>query len=130
MKVLIIDDDPSFLEISKTFLEVFHNIPSDTVDSAREALNMLEKDSYDVIVSDYDMPVMNGITFLKTIRDKRINIPFILFTGVGEELMHQAKQNGANSFLLKTSDPKTQYLELSKQIWQVVNSNTTVDPNI
>lgn len=126
MKVLIVDDDPSFLEISKTFLEVFHNILSDTVDSAREALDMLEKDSYDVIVSDYDMPVMNGITFLKTLRDKRINIPFILFTGVGEELMYQAKVNGANSFLLKTSDPKSQYSELSKQIQQVVNSNTTM----
>ncbi|MGV8078234.1 MAG: response regulator [Methanosarcina sp.] len=116
MKVLIVDNDPLFLEISKIFLEIFHNIPSDTVDSAREALNMLEKESYDAIVSDYDMPVMNGITFLKTIRDKRINIPFILFTGVGEELMHEAKQNGANSFLLKTSDPKAQYSELSKQI--------------
>ena len=120
MKVLIVDDDPLFLELSKTFLEVFHDIPSDTVDSAREALKMLEKDSYDVIVSDYDMPSMNGITFLRTIRDKRINIPFILFTGVGEELMHQAIQYGANSFILKTSDPKTQYSELSKRIWQVV----------
>ncbi|BBL63258.1 Response regulator receiver [Methanosarcina mazei TMA] len=123
MKVLIVDDDPSFLELSKTFLEIFHDIPSDTVDSAREALNMLEKDSYDVIVSDYDMPVMNGIALLKTIRDKRINIPFILFTGVGEELMHQAMKNGADSFILKTSDPKTQYLELSKQIWKIVNKS-------
>jgi len=129
MKVLIVDDDPSFLEISKTFLEVFHNIDSDTVGSAGEALNMLEKDSYDVIVSDYDMPVMNGIAFLRTIRDKRINIPFILFTGVGEELMHQAIQNGANSFILKTSDPKTQYTELSKQIWKVVNSSAIINPN-
>lgn len=129
MKVLIVDDDPLFLELSKTFLEVFHNIPSDTVDSAREALKMLEKVSYDVIVSDYDMPVMNGITFLRTIRDKRIDIPFILFTGVGEELMHQAIQNGANSFILKTSDPKTQYLELSKQIWQVVNISTAINQN-
>ncbi|AKB18489.1 MULTISPECIES: response regulator [unclassified Methanosarcina] len=123
MKVLIVDDDPSFLELSKTFLEVFHNIPSDTVDSAREALKMLEKDSYDVIVSDYDMPVMNGLTLLKTIRDNKIDIPFILFTGVGEELMYQAMQNGANSFILKTSDPKTQYSELSKRISQVANSN-------
>lgn len=38
MKVLIVDDNPLFLELSKTFLEVFHDIPSDTVDSAREAL--------------------------------------------------------------------------------------------
>jgi CheY-like chemotaxis protein len=128
MKVLLVDDDLSFLELSQTFLEVFYNIPSDTVDSAREALKMLEKNSYDVIVSDYDMPAMNGIMFLRTIRDKRINIPFILFTGVGEELMHQAMQNGADSFILKTSDPKTQYSKLSKQILQVVNNSRTINP--
>ncbi len=56
MKVLLLDDDPLFLELSKTFLEVFHEIKSDIVNSAKEALTKLEKDSYDVIVSDYDIP--------------------------------------------------------------------------
>lgn len=124
MKVLLVDDDPLFLELSKTFLEIFHNIASDTVNSAREALERLENDSYDVVISDYDMPFMDGITLLKTIRDKRINIPFILFTGVGrEELMHQAIENGASSFIEKIGDPKAQYSELSKRIWQVVSSS-------
>ena len=126
MKILLVDDDPLFLELSKTFLEVFHDINSDTVDSAREALQRLEKNSYDVVVSDYDMPLMDGISFLKTIRDKRIDIPFILFTGVGkDELMHQAIENGANSFIQKIGDPKAQYSELSKRIWQAVSSNTS-----
>ena len=99
MKVLLVDDDPLFLELSKTFLEVFHYINSDTVESEGEALEKLEEDSYDVVVSDYDMPFMDGITFLRTIRDKRINIPFILFTGVGkEEIMHRAIENGATFF--------------------------------
>ena len=124
MKVLLVDDDPLFLELSKTFLEVFHDITSDTVDSAREALQRLEKNSYDVVVSDYDMPLMDGITLLKTIRDKRIDTPFILFTGVGrDELMNQAIENGANSFIQKIGDPKAQYSELSKRIWQAVSSN-------
>jgi CheY-like chemotaxis protein len=123
MKVLLVDDDPLFLELSKTFLELFHDITSDTVNSAREALQRLEKDSYDVVVSDYDMPFMDGITLLKTIRDKSIDIPFILFTGVnGEEIMHQAIENGADSFIQKIGDPRTQYSELSKKIWQVVSS--------
>lgn len=125
MKILLVDDDPLFLELSKTFLEVFHDITSDTVNSAREALQRLENYSYDVVVSDYDMPLMDGITFLKTIRDKRIDIPFILFTGVGrDELMHQAIENGADSFIQKIGDPKTQFSELSKRIWQTVSSNT------
>ncbi len=124
MKVLLVDDDPLFLELSKTFLEVFHDIASDTVDSAMEALQRLDNDSYDVVISDYDMPFMDGITFLKAIRDKRINIPFILFTGVDRnELMHQAIENGANSFIEKIGDPRAQYSELSKRIWQVASSS-------
>ncbi len=124
MKVLLVDDDLLFLELSKTFLEVFYDITSDTVNSAKEALQRLENDSYDVLISDYDMPFMDGITFLKAIRDKRINIPFIMFTGVDrEELMHQAIENGANFFIEKIGDPKAQYSELSKMICQLVSSS-------
>ena len=72
------------------------------------------------------MPFMDGITFLKTIRGKRINIPFIMFTGVGrEEIMNQAIENGANSFIQKIGDPKAQYSELSKRIWQVASSSVS-----
>lgn len=125
MKVLLVDDDPVFLELSKTFLEVFHDINSDIVESAGQALEKLEKISYDVVISDYDMPYMDGISFLKTIRNKRINIPFILFTGVGkEEVMSQAIENGADSFVQKRGDPKAQYSELSQRIWQIVESRS------
>jgi DNA-binding NarL/FixJ family response regulator len=123
MKILLVDDDPLFLEMSKTFLEVFHDINSETVESAEKALEKLEEDSYDVVVSDYDMPFMDGITFLKTIRDKKINIPFILFTGVDEkEVCHRAIETGAHSFIQKTGNPKVQYSELSKQIWQITGT--------
>jgi DNA-binding NtrC family response regulator len=123
MKVLLVDDDPTFLELSKTFLEMFHDINSDTVDSAGEAINKLQKDAYDVIVSDYDMPAMDGITFLKSLREKSINTPFILFTGIGnEEVMHRAIENGASSYLQKGGDPKNQYSELSRQIEQIARN--------
>jgi len=126
MKVLLVDDDPLFLELSKTFLEVFHHINSDTVESVGKALEKLEEDSYDVVVSDYDMPFMDGITFLRAIRDKRIDIPFILFTGVGkEEIMHRAIENGVHSFIQKTGNPKAQYSELSERIWQITSSRAT-----
>jgi CheY-like chemotaxis protein len=128
MKVLIVDDDPLFLELSKAFLEIFHNINSDAVGSAGKALEKLEEDSYDVVVSDYDMPIMDGITFLLAIRDKKIDIPFILFTGVEEKgLMHRAIENGAYSFIQKTGDPKSQYSELSKKIWQIADNSATCE---
>ena len=124
MKVLLVDDDPLSLELSKTFLELLHDITSDTVNSAQEALERLENDSYDVVVSDYDMPIMDGITFLKTIRDRSINIPFIMFTGVSkEDVIHKAIENGVDSFIQKIGDPKAQYSELSEKIWQAVSSS-------
>ena len=124
MKVLLVDDDPLFLELSKTFLEVFYDIISDTVESAGKALEKLEVDSYDVVVADYDMPFMDGITLLRTIRDRSINVPFILFTGIEEkEIMHCAIESGAHSFIQKKGDPKAQYSELSKKIWQIVGSS-------
>ncbi|AKB78033.1 Response regulator receiver [Methanosarcina horonobensis HB-1 = JCM 15518] len=125
MKVLLVDDDPVFLELSKTFLEVFHDINSDTVESAGQALEKLDELSYDVVVSDYDMPYMDGISFLRTIRDKRIDIPFILFTGLGkEEVMSRAIENGVDSFVQKRGDPKAQYSELSQQISRIVNNKS------
>ncbi|BBL64197.1 MULTISPECIES: response regulator [Methanosarcina] len=123
MRVLLIDDDPLFLELSKTFLEVFHDIASDAVDSAGEALQKLEKDSYDVVISDYDMPFMNGIAFLKTIRNKNIKTPFILFTGADKDkIICQAMENGVSSYIQKNGDLRALYSELSTQIWQIINS--------
>ena len=123
MKVLIVDDDPLFLELSKTFLEIFHDINSDTVESAGEALEKLSEYSYDAVVADYDMPSMDGITFLMNIRNNRIDIPFIMFTGIDEkEIMHRAIENGAHFFIQKTGDPKAQYLELSKRL-KLLKSN-------
>jgi len=124
MKVLLIDDNPLFLELSKNFLELFYNITSDTADSAGEALQKLEIDSYDVLISDYVMPFMDGITFLRTIRNRSINIPFIMFTGVSkEEIIVEAIESGAISVIQKIGDPKTQYSELAKQIWQIAGSS-------
>ncbi|UWJ23454.1 signal-transducing histidine kinase [Methanosarcina mazei TMA] len=111
------------MELSKTFLEVFHDIASDAVDSAGEALQKLEKDSYDVVISDYDMPFMNGIAFLKTIRNKNIKTPFILFTGADKDkIICQAMENGVSSYIQKNGDLRALYSELSTQIWQIINS--------
>lgn len=100
MRALLVDNDPLSLELSQTFLETFYNIESDVVNSAGEALYKLNKELYDVVVSDYEMPLMDGITFLRIIRNKGISIPFIMFTIIDkEEIMSQAIENGASSVI-------------------------------
>jgi CheY-like chemotaxis protein len=66
--VLYVDDEPVLLDIGKTFLERGGEFRVETIGSAPEALALLRNRAYDAIVSDYEMPGMDGITFLKTVR--------------------------------------------------------------
>ncbi|UEC42624.1 MAG: Multi-sensor signal transduction histidine kinase [Methanothrix sp.] len=119
IRVLMVDDDPAVLEITKVFLERSGDIQVDAVVSALEATERLQDGGYDVIVSDYVMPEMDGISFLKRVRSRDSEIPFILFTGKGrEEVVIEALNNGADYYLQKDANPKVLYAELTHQIRQ------------
>ena len=119
IRVLMVDDDPAVLEITKVFLERSADIEVEAVVSALEATERLQDGGYDVIVSDYVMPEMDGISFLKQVRSRGSEIPFILFTGKGrEEVVIEALNNGADYYLQKDANPKVLYAELTHQIRQ------------
>ncbi len=125
--VLYVDDEETLLDIGKIFLERFGDCSVDVALSAREGLEQLEKKIYDAIVSDYQMPGMDGIEFLKKIRETN-TIPFILFTGKGrEEVVIEAINSGADFYLQKGGDPKSQFVELKHKIAQAVNRRRTED---
>ena len=107
---LFVDDEPALLEVAKAFIESEGNVHVDVATSAEAALDVLSTQRYDAIVADYQMPGMNGIEFLKALRGKRDNTPFILFTGRGrEEVVIEALNNGADFYLQKGGDPKCQF---------------------
>lgn len=115
--VLCVDDEDFLLDISKLFLEREGDFKVDTALSASEGLNKQLDTQYDAIISDYEMPGMNGIEFLKEIRKKDISIPFIIFTGRGrEEVVIDALNNGADFYLQKGGDPKSQFAELKSKL--------------
>ena len=80
-RVLYVDDDPGLLDIARIFLEKTGEFSVTTSASAQEALDSLSVRSQDVIISDYQMPDMDGIVFLNEVRQRFGDIPFILFTG-------------------------------------------------
>ena len=122
LRVLYVDDEPTLLEISKLYLERGGSFVVDTLLSAPEALVRLNTVRYDAIISDYQMPEMDGIGFLKALRTNGNTTPFIIFTGRGrEEIVIQALNNGADFYLQKGGEPKSQFAELSHKIRQAVS---------
>jgi CheY-like chemotaxis protein len=119
ISVLFVDDEPALLEITRLYLEKAGSISVETCRSALEALGILKNRQFDVIVSDYEMPLMDGIMFLKILRAEGNDTPFLIFTGKGREhVVIDALNNGADYYLQKGGDPKSQFTELSHMIEQ------------
>ena len=116
-RILYVDDEPDLLEIARLFLEQSGQFSVDTITSAPAALALLDTTSYDAVISDFLMPGMDGIAFLKALRSSGKTIPFILFTGRGrEEVVIQAINNGVDAYIQKGGDPEAQFAELSHRI--------------
>jgi len=117
ISVLYVDDDCSLLEIGKLFLERMGNFVVEPCLSAQEALERLSQTSYSAVLSDYDMPVMNGIDFLKEVRVRHPALPFVIFTGRGrEDVVIDAINNGVDFYIQKGGDPKAQFAELAHKL--------------
>ncbi|MHA1198992.1 MAG: PAS domain S-box protein, partial [Candidatus Heimdallarchaeaceae archaeon] len=112
---LHIDDDEAFLDISKIFIEKISNgnITVESLSTPTKVLEKLDLNDYDIVISDYQMPRINGIELLQKIRRSGCKTPFIILTGKGrEEVAIHALNLGADYYLKKGSDAKSQFTEL------------------
>ncbi|WP_363463835.1 PAS domain-containing response regulator [Halogeometricum borinquense] len=104
IQVLHVDDDPAFGDLTVARLERERSdgpaIRVESLADPTEALNQLE--GTDCVVSDFEMPEMDGLELLDAVRERRPNLPFVLFTGKGsEQIASRAISAGVTDYLRK-----------------------------
>lgn len=121
IRVLYVDDEPDFAELTATYLERENDrIAAVTATSASTGLSLLEAEDIDCVISDYDMPEMNGVAFLEALRPDYPELPFILFTGQGsEEVASHAISAGVTDYMQKAVGTG-QYAVLAQRVHNVV----------
>ena len=118
-KVLHVDDNVNFLELFKTIFTEWFVI--DSVYSCNTALEKLNQEKFDAVITDYDMPEMNGMELFKKIRANHPDIPVIFFTGHGsEEVARKAFVAGISDYIIKGLDGFLNKARLVNSIKQAI----------
>jgi DNA-binding NtrC family response regulator len=102
--LLVIDDEQSIRETLKEILE-YEDYKVDTAADGQEALELLEKAKYDVVLCDIKMPKMDGIEFLEKLSTLSLEAPIIMISGHGNiDTAVEAIKKGAFDFIEKPLD--------------------------
>jgi PAS domain S-box-containing protein len=105
------------LELTKEYLESEGEILVQTHGLASEVASDIRHWPCDVIISDYQMPDMDGLDFLKAVREQDKGLPFILFTGKGrEDVVVRAIELGVDHYVQKGGEPTSQFAELAHKV--------------
>ena len=109
--ILIIDDDPTYAGMVRTWIKDFYK--TDILTSGKQVLMFLNKKKVDLILLDYEMPVMNGTQVFKMLRRDSLtaDIPVVFLTGVGSaDEVKQVLALKPDGYILK-STTREQLLE-------------------
>ncbi len=124
VRVLHVDDDPDFTALTATYLDrIDESIEVRSETSVTPALDALGDERIDCVVSDYDMPEMDGLEFLDRVRERDDDVPFVLFTGKGsEEIASEAISAGVTDYIQKEVGGD-QYTVLANRIRNAVEQH-------
>ncbi len=117
MKILVVDDFSTMRRIVKNILKQlgYENILE--ADDGSSALNVLNNEKIDLIISDWNMPQVSGIELLKTVRttENLKDIPFLMVTAEGQkENILEAVKNRVSNYIVKPFTPQSLMEKLQK----------------
>lgn len=105
MRILVVDDETLIREVIKEY-SLNEGYTVDEAENGREALEMIEKNDYDVVIMDVMMPTMDGLTAIKELKEIK-NIPVIILSARKEEYDKlQGFEIGIDDYVTKPFSPK------------------------
>jgi len=130
INVLYVDDDESLFPFIKLFLSDSEpNMKVTCVSTQKEVIDHLKTGKYHCLVTDYNMPGMNGIELAAKIKEK-YSIPIVIYTGRGsEEIAEKAFAVGIDDYIRKEVNP-SHYTVLAKRIRGIVEKKQLEKLNI
>lgn len=117
MKILVVDDMSSMRRIIKNTLKQLGYPNTDEAEDGDQALEKVRTDPFDLVISDWNMPKMNGLDLLKAIRqDPKLSALPVLMVTTEAEMDHilEAIRSGVNSYILKPFTPETMKEKIDK----------------
>ncbi len=107
-QIVIADDDPDMRRwIELVVAEKLPNAKLHCVENGEQALNAVERQDPDLVITDLDMPTLDGVELTRVLRTRAPNLPVLVITAVGGAPEWQVlRELGANAFLPKPLDPE------------------------
>jgi two-component system chemotaxis response regulator CheY len=110
MRVLIVDDYNTMLRIMRNLLRQLDVNNVEEANNGDDALRMLNRERFDLVISDWNMQPMTGLELLRQVRttEKLKRIPFIMVTAESKtENVIAAKQAGVSNYIVKPFNAET-----------------------
>lgn len=125
MKILIVDDFSTMRRIIKNLLRDLGYTNTAEADDGNTALPMLKQGDFDFLVTDWNMPGMQGIDLLKAVRsdEKLVSLPVLMVTAEAKrEQIVEAAQAGVNGYIVKPFTAATLKEKIDK-IFERIEAN-------
>jgi len=115
MKILVVDDEAPIRDMIRKGLSQVGGYSVEVAQNGVEAIEKIEKDVFDLVLTDLKMPEMDGLELLKTIKGTRPEVLVVLMTAYGTiETAVEAMRMGANDYITKPIDLNELLLHISK----------------
>jgi len=99
-KILIVDDNDSFRSVvSQMLCWLGYNVSS--ADSGESGLSVFFKNKFDIVLSDYEMPGMDGVAFAHSIKQHYPRMPVVIMTGAGKETVLSRNSTAVDEVIAK-----------------------------